>query len=52
MCIYDVFRDDIGFYYFQRRETTKFKKNTSNSKHATTYESPADLNNQWDGTIL
>ncbi len=36
MCIYGVFGDDIGFYYFQRRKTIRSKENTSNSKHATT----------------
>ncbi len=33
------FRDDLGFYCFQRMETTRSKENTSNSKHATTQES-------------
>jgi hypothetical protein len=26
MCIYGIFRDDIGFYCFQRREITILKK--------------------------
>jgi hypothetical protein len=26
MCIYGIFRGDIGFYYFQRRETTRSKE--------------------------
>jgi hypothetical protein len=33
MCIYGIFRNDLGFYYFQRKETTRFKEDTSNSKH-------------------
>jgi hypothetical protein len=52
MCIYGIFKDDIVFYYFQKRETTKSKENSSNSKHATTYESTTDLSIQWDGIIL
>jgi hypothetical protein len=52
MCIYGIFRDDLGFYYFQRKETTKSKEDTSNSKHATTQESIIDSSIQWDGTIL
>ncbi len=36
MCIYGIFRDDLGFYCFQRKDTTRSKENTSNSKHATT----------------
>jgi hypothetical protein len=39
MCIYGIFKDDLGFYCFQRREITRSKENTSNSKHATTKES-------------
>ncbi len=35
MCIYGTFRDDLGFYYFQKKETTISKENTGNSKHAT-----------------
>ncbi len=35
MCIYGIFKDDLGFYCFQRRETTKSKEDTSNNKHAT-----------------
>jgi hypothetical protein len=36
-CAFMVFHeDDLGFYYFQRREITKSEENTSNSKHATT----------------
>jgi hypothetical protein len=26
MCIHGIFRGDLGIYYFQRRETTRFKK--------------------------
>ncbi len=26
MCIYSIFRDDIGFYYFRRMETTISKE--------------------------
>jgi hypothetical protein len=50
--IYGIFRDDFGFYYFQKRETTRSKENTRNSKHATTLKSPSDSSIQWDGTIL
>jgi hypothetical protein len=32
MCIYGVFKDDLRFYCFQRRETTRSKENTSNNK--------------------
>jgi hypothetical protein len=32
VCIYGIFKDDFGFYCFQRRESTKSKANTSNSK--------------------
>jgi hypothetical protein len=39
MCIYGIFKDDLGFYRFQRREITRSKKDTSNTKHATTQES-------------
>jgi hypothetical protein len=39
MCIYGIFRDNFGFYYFQRGETTKSKEDINNSKHATTQES-------------
>jgi hypothetical protein len=52
MCIYGIFKDDIRFYCFQRRETTKSKEKINNNKHATTLESSADLSIQWDGTIL
>jgi hypothetical protein len=52
MCIYDIFKDDLGFYYFQIRETTKSKEDTCNSKHATTQESIIDSNIQWAGIIL
>jgi hypothetical protein len=38
MCIYGIFKGDLGFYYFQKMETTGSKENTSNSKHATTYD--------------
>jgi hypothetical protein len=33
MCIYGTFKNDLGFYCFQRKEITKSKENTSNSKH-------------------
>jgi hypothetical protein len=36
MCIYGIFKDDIGFYYFKRKETTKSKENINNVKHTTT----------------
>jgi hypothetical protein len=52
MCIYDIFKDDPGFYYFQRKETTKSKENISDNKHVTTLKPLIDLNIQWDGTIL
>jgi hypothetical protein len=52
MCIHGIFKDDIGFYYFQRKETTRSKDNTSNSKHATTYESTTYSSIQWDDIIL
>jgi hypothetical protein len=52
MCIYGIFKDDLGFYYFQRRETIESKEDTSNIKHATTQESTIDLSIQWDGIIL
>jgi hypothetical protein len=26
MCIYGIFKDDLGFYCFQRRETTRSKE--------------------------
>jgi len=35
-CIYGIFKNDIGFYYFQRKEITRSKENTNNIKHATT----------------
>jgi hypothetical protein len=52
MCIYGIFRDDLRFYYFQRRETTKSKVDTSivnmpPLKESTTYSSI-----QWDGIVL
>jgi hypothetical protein len=46
------FRDDLGFYCFQKRETTRSKEDTSNSKHATTLESTIDSSIQWDGIVL
>jgi hypothetical protein len=52
MSIYGIFKDDFGFYCFQKKETTKSKENTSNNKHATTEKSIADSNIQWDGTTL
>ncbi len=52
MCIYGILRDDVGFYCFQRRETTRSKEDTSNSKHATTQESTTYSSIQWDGIIL
>jgi hypothetical protein len=52
MCIYDIFKDDIRFYCFQRREITKSKENTNNIKHATTLKSTTNSSIQWDGTIL
>jgi hypothetical protein len=52
VCIYGIFKDDLGFYYFQRKETTKSKEDISNSKHATILKSTTDSNIQWDGTIL
>jgi hypothetical protein len=33
MCIYGIFKNDLGFYCFQRKETTKSKEDTNNSKH-------------------
>jgi hypothetical protein len=52
MCIYGIFKDDIGFYCFQIREATISKKNTSNSKHATTLKSTTNSSIQWDGIVL
>ncbi len=52
LCIYGIFKDDFGFYCFERKETTKSKENTNNSKHATTKKSIVDSNIQWDGIIL
>jgi hypothetical protein len=46
MCIYDIFKDDLGFYYFQKKETTKSKENISDNKHATTLKSPINSNIQ------
>jgi hypothetical protein len=40
------------FYCFQIREITISKENTSNNKHATTYESLANSSIQWDGRVL
>jgi len=34
MCIYGNFKNDLGFYCFQRKETTKSKEDTSNNKHS------------------
>ncbi len=39
MCIYGIFKYDLGFYCFQIRETIECKEDISNSKHATTQES-------------
>jgi hypothetical protein len=36
MCIYSIFKDDLGFYCFQIRETIRSKEDTSNSKRLTT----------------
>jgi hypothetical protein len=33
MCIHGIFRDDNGFYCFQKKETTKSKENTKTSHH-------------------
>jgi hypothetical protein len=52
MCICGIFKDDLGFYCFQRRETTKSKEDASNNKHATTQESTIDLNIKRDGIVL
>jgi hypothetical protein len=52
MCIYGIFKGDLGFYYFQGRETTRSKENISNSKHATAEESLTNSSIQWDGTVL
>jgi hypothetical protein len=52
MCIYGIFWDDIGIYYFQKRKTTRSIEDTSNNKHATTQGSTPNSNIQWDGTIL
>jgi hypothetical protein len=42
----------LGFIVSKKRETTRFKENTSNSKHATTYESSTNSSIQWDGIVL
>jgi hypothetical protein len=52
VCIYGIFKDDIGFYYFQIKESIESKKDTSNSKHATTLKSITDSSIQWDGIVL
>jgi hypothetical protein len=52
MCIHGIFRDDLGFYSFQKRKTTRLKENTSNNKHVAIEESTTYSNIQWDGTIL
>ncbi len=52
MCIHGIFRDDLGFYSFQRRKTSRLKENTSNNKHVATEESTTDSNFQWDGIVL
>jgi len=33
---YGISKDDLGFYCFQGKDTTRSKENTSNHKHATT----------------
>jgi len=33
MYIYGTFKNDLGFYCFQKKEITKPKEDTSNSKH-------------------
>jgi hypothetical protein len=50
--MYGIFKYDIGFYCVQKRETTKSKENTNNSKHATTQESTTDSSIQWDDTVF
>ncbi len=50
MCIYDICKDGLGFYCFQRKETTISKENTS--KRATTKKSTTNLSIQWDGIVL
>jgi hypothetical protein len=52
MCTYGVFRDDLGFYCFLKKETITSKENTSNRKHVTTSKSLTDSGIQWDGTTL
>jgi hypothetical protein len=52
MCIYGIFKDDIGFYCFQRREITRSKENISIKKHATTLKSTTNSSIQWDDIIL
>ncbi len=52
MCIYGIFKDDIGIYCFQRKEITRSKEDIRNSKHATTQESTIDSSIQWDGIVL
>jgi hypothetical protein len=52
MCIYGIFKDDLGFNCFQKREIIGSKENISNSKHATIQESIADPSIQWDDIVL
>ncbi len=52
MCIYGICKDSLGFYCFQRKETTISKENISNNKHATTKESTTNLSIQCDGMVL
>jgi hypothetical protein len=52
MCIYGIFKDDLGFNCFQIKENTKSKEDTINSKHATTQESTTYSSIQWDGIVL
>jgi len=33
MCIYGIFKNDLEFYCFQRKETTRSKEDISNNKH-------------------
>jgi hypothetical protein len=52
MCIYGIFKNDLGFYYFQRKETAISKEDTNNSKHAITQESITNSSISWDGIVL
>jgi hypothetical protein len=52
MCIYGIFKDDLGFYYFQKKEITISIENTSNSKHATSKNSTTNSSIQWYGMVL